>query len=83
MHTTLISAHTLLAHVNDPDWIVFDLRHELANPEAGRSAHASAHIPGALFLHMDDDLVPVRGGVSIRVQAAAVSVLVPAPSIAR
>jgi len=34
-------------------------------------------IAGPDALHMDDDLVPVRGAVSIRVQAGAVSVLVP------
>lgn len=56
MSNTLVSVEELAAHLNDPNWIVFDCRHDLANTEYGAQAWAKAHIPGALFLHCDRDL---------------------------
>jgi thiosulfate/3-mercaptopyruvate sulfurtransferase len=61
-YTTLIDAATLAPHLSNPDWIVFDCRHDLANPEAGRTAYAAGHIPGALFAHLDKDLSDKRAG---------------------
>lgn len=62
MHTTLVSVATLAAHLKDPDWLVVDLRHDLAAPQAGRAAFAAGHIPGAVFLHLDEDLsAPLTG----------------------
>lgn len=55
-YTTLISAEDLNRHIQDPSWIVLDCRHELTNPEAGRSAYVNGHIPGAQFAHLDTDL---------------------------
>ncbi len=55
-HTTLVSTAELAAHVDDPAWAVFDCRHDLAKPDAGTQAYATAHIPGARFLHLDRDL---------------------------
>lgn len=54
--TTLISTAELAAHLDDPAWAVFDCRHDLAKPEAGEQDYATAHIPGARFLHLDRDL---------------------------
>mgnify|MGYP001278472442 CR=1 FL=1 len=56
MSSTLVSVDELAAHLDDPDWIVFDCRHDLANTEYGAQAWAKGHIPGALFLHCDRDL---------------------------
>jgi len=59
---TLVGAGELAAHLDDPAWIVFDCRHDLAQPEAGEQAYAEAHIPGARFLHLDRDLAgPMTG----------------------
>jgi thiosulfate/3-mercaptopyruvate sulfurtransferase len=55
-YTTLISAADLARHISDPDWIVLDCRHELANPDAGRLAYAAGHIPHAQFAHLDTEL---------------------------
>ena len=52
----LVSTEVLAAHLDDPGWIVFDTRHDLAWPEKGREAWKAAHIPGAYFMHMDEDL---------------------------
>ena len=51
--TLLVSVEELAAH---PEWRVFDCRHDLKNTEYGRQAYARGHIPGALFLHLDEDL---------------------------
>ncbi len=56
---TLVSVEELAAH---PQWRVFDCRHDLRNTEYGRQAYAREHIPGALFLHLDDDLSGTRTG---------------------
>ena len=61
-HTTLVSVATLAGHLADPDWVIFDCRHELANPEAGVAAYATGHIPGARFLHCDRDLSGAKTG---------------------
>ena len=56
MAGTLISAPALAPHLRDPDWIIVDCRHDLSAPQAGREAFQSGHIPGATFMHMDEDL---------------------------
>jgi len=58
----LVSVDELAAHLNDPHWVVFDCRHDLANTEYGAQAWAKAHIPGARFLHCDRDLSGPHNG---------------------
>lgn len=55
-YTTLIGARELATHLDDPDWVIFDCRHDLTNPDFGRDAYARGHLPGARFLHLDQDL---------------------------
>jgi thiosulfate/3-mercaptopyruvate sulfurtransferase len=55
-YTTLISAADLAQHVQDPNWVVLDCRHDLANPAAGRAAYDAGHIPHAQFADLDTDL---------------------------
>ena len=50
---TLVSTEELAQH---PDWRVFDCRHDLAQPALGEQQYIEAHIPGAVFAHMDRDL---------------------------
>jgi thiosulfate/3-mercaptopyruvate sulfurtransferase len=54
--TTLVSCATLAAHLDDPDWRVFDCRHQLSDIEFGARAYAEGHLPGAFFMHLDRDL---------------------------
>ncbi|MGH8702573.1 MAG: sulfurtransferase, partial [Burkholderiales bacterium] len=62
-YTTLISTADLAGHLNEPDWIVCDCRHDLADVKAGGRAFGESHIPGARFVHLDDDLsAPKTGG---------------------
>jgi thiosulfate/3-mercaptopyruvate sulfurtransferase len=53
---TLVSTEDLAAHLGDPHWIIVDCRFTLTDPDAGRQAYAKAHIPGARYVHLDDDL---------------------------
>jgi thiosulfate/3-mercaptopyruvate sulfurtransferase len=54
---TLISASDLMAQLqgSHPP-VLLDCGFDLANPDAGRQAWAQAHLPGAAYLHLDDDL---------------------------
>jgi len=60
--TALVSTEILARRLEDPDWVVFDCRHDLSDPTRGRGEYATSHIPGALFLHLDDDLSAPKSG---------------------
>ena len=62
MFTTLISATDLAAQLDNPHWIVFDCRHDLADPDAGARACAQSHVCGARHVHLDKDLSGARTG---------------------
>ena len=61
-YTTLISVGDLAAHLDDAGWVVCDCRHDLVDTAAGRHAYSESHIPGARFVHLDQDLsAPMTG----------------------
>ena len=60
--TALVGTDVLSQHLSDPDWVVFDCRHDLTAPERGRSDYAKSHVPGARFLHLDEDLSAPKTG---------------------
>ena len=60
--STLVSCATLAEHLNDPDWRIFDCRHQLADLGYGQQAYAAGHLPGAFFLHLDRDLSSPMSG---------------------
>ncbi len=62
MLTTLVDPATLERHLDDPDWIVLDVRHELTEPAWGEEEYREEHIPGARFLHLDRDLSAPKTG---------------------
>jgi thiosulfate/3-mercaptopyruvate sulfurtransferase len=66
VYTTLVSTATLAEHLDDPRWVVFDCRHDLARPDAGREEYLKSHIPGARFMHMDEDLAGPPTGTNGR-----------------
>jgi thiosulfate/3-mercaptopyruvate sulfurtransferase len=55
----LVSTEELARH---PGWRVFDCRHDLGKPDWGAQEYAKAHIPGALFAHLDRDLSAPKSG---------------------
>ncbi|OGO66164.1 MAG: 3-mercaptopyruvate sulfurtransferase [Chloroflexi bacterium RBG_19FT_COMBO_47_9] len=65
--TTTISAAELAEHLNDPEWIIMDSRFKLAYPDQGRIDYEKAHIPGAVYAHLDEDLSgPILKGITGR-----------------
>ncbi len=59
---TLISCDELAQHLNDPEWRIFDCRHQLSDVGYGEKAYAEGHLPGAVFMHLDRDLSgPMNG----------------------
>jgi thiosulfate/3-mercaptopyruvate sulfurtransferase len=55
----LVSTEDLARH---SAWRVFDCRHDLGNPSLGEQQYSKAHIPGALFAHLDRDLSAPKTG---------------------
>ena len=56
MPTTLVSTAQLAAELANPDWVVFDCRFTLTDPNAGRAAYDTRHIPGARYADLNQDL---------------------------
>jgi thiosulfate/3-mercaptopyruvate sulfurtransferase len=56
MYQTLIDPQTLASHLADADWVIVDCRFSLADVSQGRTHYEAAHIPGAVYAHLDDDL---------------------------
>jgi thiosulfate/3-mercaptopyruvate sulfurtransferase len=54
--TCLVSPDQLAQHLHDPQCVIFDCRFALTRPESGRQAYAKAHIPGARYAHLNEDL---------------------------
>ena len=52
----LIDAQSLADMLDDPSLCLFDTRFSLEHPEQGRFDFAAGHIPGARYLHLDEDL---------------------------
>ena len=58
---TLVEVEQLAAALDDPDLIVIDCRFDLLDPDAGRRQYTEAHIPGARYASLDDDLAREPG----------------------
>ena len=52
----------LLDERRGKDILVCDCSFDLAKPEAGRQAYEAGHIPGAVYVHLEDDLSAPRTG---------------------
>jgi thiosulfate/3-mercaptopyruvate sulfurtransferase len=55
-YSMLISTEELAEHLNDPDWLVADCRFLLSRPDEKERLYLLAHIPGAVYVHLDRDL---------------------------
>ena len=65
--TTTISVAELARHLGDPGWVIVDSRFKLADTNQGRVDYERAHIPGAVYAHLDEDLSgPIIKGVTGR-----------------
>jgi thiosulfate/3-mercaptopyruvate sulfurtransferase len=57
----LISVTELAARLDDPNVRIVDTRWYLGKPGAGRAAYEAGHIPGAVFMDLDEDLADPAG----------------------
>src|SRR5574337_589865 len=55
-YTTLISASKLVNNIANPNWAIMDCRFSLDDTECGRRDYLQAHIPGAVYAHLNKDL---------------------------
>jgi len=62
MNALLIQAEELRERLARPGCLVFDVRHDLADHEAGRRAYEAGHVPGALYLDPETRLSGPRTG---------------------
>lgn len=62
MTKLLITSDELKSNIAQPGCIVFDVRHDLADHQAGRRAYEAGHIPGALYLDHEQQLSAPRTG---------------------
>ena len=62
MSTPLISSQQLADQLGDANIVICDCRHDLMDLEKGRRAYAEGHIPGAHFIHLDEDLSGKKTG---------------------
>lgn len=52
----LVNTENLSEHRHDPDWVIFDCRHDLFDLGKGERQYREGHIPGAHFVSVDTDL---------------------------
>ncbi|QIM49990.1 sulfurtransferase [Pusillimonas sp. DMV24BSW_D] len=62
MYKLLVNVDQLKSLLDDGNTVVFDVRHDLADHDAGRRAYEAGHIPGAFFLDHEEDLSAPKTG---------------------
>ncbi len=62
MPALLVTTQELAGRLSDASIVICDCRHDLMDLEKGRRAYADAHITGAHFLHLDEDLSGKKTG---------------------
>lgn len=60
--TTVVSPEDLHARLHDRSLVIFDCRHSLADFALGRRLYDEAHVPGAFFASVEDDLAGPKTG---------------------
>jgi thiosulfate/3-mercaptopyruvate sulfurtransferase len=63
---TLISTTVLASHMHDPAFAIVDCRAKLDDLTWGAREHAAAHIPGAMYADLTDDLSGPKTGTNGR-----------------
>jgi Rhodanese-related sulfurtransferase len=64
--TTLVSTNDLAAIIQKDDVIVVDCRFDLTDVSAGRRSYETAHVPGAVFADINEDLAAKPTGTNGR-----------------
>ena len=62
----LFTTAELASQLNDPTWVIFDCRHDLADPAKGEQLYREGHIPRAHFASVDTALSGPKNGLNGR-----------------
>src|ERR1700712_3020981 len=62
----LVNTATLIDHLNDPTWVIFDCRHDLVDHAKGERLYREGHIPNAHFAPVDSALSGAKNGTNGR-----------------
>lgn len=62
----LIRSEELHRHLDDPDWVVFDCRHDLFHADRGARVYNESHVPGAIFAPVETALSGAKTGLNGR-----------------
>lgn len=60
--TTLIETDALASRLTSPSIVIADCRFDLKDTSAGERDYLAAHIPGAVYVHLDRDLCGAKTG---------------------
>jgi thiosulfate/3-mercaptopyruvate sulfurtransferase len=63
---TVISPEALHERLGDPQFVLFDCRHSLADFALGRRLYDESHVPGAFFAAVEEDLAGAKTGANGR-----------------
>jgi thiosulfate/3-mercaptopyruvate sulfurtransferase len=55
-YKTVITCEKSLQQLDQPGWVFVDCRANMANPDYGNRVFREAHLPGAVYASLDDDL---------------------------
>jgi thiosulfate/3-mercaptopyruvate sulfurtransferase len=64
--TTIITPNQLEPHLEEANWAIFDCRFDLVQPRWGEEQYLVEHIPGAVYVHLDDNLSAPKSGTNGR-----------------
>jgi len=56
IYSPLITCEALEENLGHEDWVLVDCRFSLQDPDVGFENYKQAHIPGAVYAHLDEDL---------------------------
>jgi thiosulfate/3-mercaptopyruvate sulfurtransferase len=65
-YSTVITANQLAPHLGEANWAIFDSRFDLVQPHWGKEQYLIAHIPGSVYVHLDDNLSAPKSGTNGR-----------------
>lgn len=66
MFETIVSVDETARRLDDADWLIFDVRHLLADLDAGRRMYEAEHLPGAFFADLERDVSGPKTGTNGR-----------------
>jgi len=73
-YRTLISTDVLASRLGG-DWAIVDCRFDLQTPPWGREQYLAAHVPGAVYASLNEDLAGLRTGTNGRHPVPSVDAL--------